>query len=77
MGGQVQPASVNPGACATGSGGLLYDSADAPLPEEVGFPWGAERPRASMLGVMERITGVRIPRDWLLHSSRPTFELLL
>ena len=55
--------------------GLLYDSPDEPLPEEMGFPWGDDRPRASVLGVMERVTRVRLPRDWLLTTPRRTFEV--
>lgn len=57
--------------------GLLYDSPDDPIPEEMGFRWVDDRPRASVLGVMERLTGVRLARDWLLATPRRTFEVPL
>jgi hypothetical protein len=57
--------------------GLLYDWPADPIPEEIGFPWGPGRPRASMLGVMERLTGVRLGREWLLTTRRRTFEVPL
>jgi hypothetical protein len=52
---------------------LLYDALDGPLPEETDLPWGVGRPRASALALMERLTGVRIGRDWLLERPRETF----
>jgi hypothetical protein len=57
--------------------GLIYDARDEPIPEETGFTWGVAAPRASMLGVMERLTGVRLSRDWVLSTPRRTFEVVL
>jgi hypothetical protein len=54
---------------------LLYNSPDEPLAEEAGLPWGAAHPRASALGLMERVTGVRLERDSVLDTRRPTFEV--
>jgi hypothetical protein len=56
---------------------LLYDNPATPLAEEVGLPWGVGSPRASLLALVERLTGVRIDRGWLLETPRPTFEIPL
>jgi hypothetical protein len=56
---------------------LLYDRAAAALPEEVGLPWGVTAPRASLLALLERLTGVRIQRTWLLDLPRPAYEIPL
>lgn len=55
---------------------LLYDAGDA-LPEESEFGWGTGQPRASALGLMERLSGVRIDREWLLAPARPTYVVPL
>ena len=65
------------GALVRDFDGLLYDSPNDAIVEERGFPWGADQPRASVLGVMERLTGVRLARDWLLATPRRTFEVPL
>jgi hypothetical protein len=52
---------------------LLYDALDGPLPEEADLPWGVGHPRASALALLERLTHVRIDRDWLLDRPRETF----
>jgi hypothetical protein len=52
---------------------LLYDEDEGRLPDETELRWGTDRPRASALALMERLTGARIERDWLLERSRPTF----
>jgi hypothetical protein len=65
------------GALVRDFDGLLYDSPDEPIPEEHGFAWGDDRPRESVLGVMERLTGIRLSREWLLATPRRTFEVPL
>ena len=65
------------GALVRDFDGLLYDSPNDAITEEMGFPWGGDQPRASVLGVMERLTGVRLARDWLLATPRRTFEVPL
>ena len=57
--------------------GLLYNDPGVPLPEEAGLPWGIEAPRASVLAVMERLTGVQIEREWLLRTTRLTWVVPL
>jgi hypothetical protein len=52
---------------------LLYD-AEGALPEEAGLPFGLEHPGASAFAVAERLTGVRIERDWLLERPHPTYR---
>jgi len=52
---------------------LLYDNAADALPEESGLEWGAAHPRASALALLQRLTGARITRDWLLGRQRPTY----
>lgn len=53
---------------------LLYDDHLA-LAEEHGIVWGAAAPRAGALALMERLTGERIDRAWLLDRARPTYEV--
>jgi hypothetical protein len=55
---------------------LLYDPAEA-LPQEGEFEWGTHQPRASALALMERLSGVRFDRDWLLTAVRPTYAVPL
>jgi hypothetical protein len=52
---------------------LLDDDADGPLPDETELQWGVDRPRASALALMERLTQVRIDRAWLRERRRETF----
>ncbi|HET7170332.1 MAG TPA: DUF6461 domain-containing protein [Gaiellales bacterium] len=52
---------------------LLYDS-DGAIPEEEGLAFGiAGKPVSASLALIERLTGVRLSRDWLLDLERSTF----
>jgi Family of unknown function (DUF6461) len=57
--------------------GLLYDDGGDPLPEEQDLPWGVDAPRASVLAVMERLTGMALEREWLLGLARRSFVVPL
>ena len=54
---------------------LLYDGAGA-LRDEAGLPFGEP---AAALGaafvLAERLTSIRIQREWLLNRRRPTYEI--
>jgi len=52
---------------------LLYDSEGA-LPEERDLPFGRPgAPQAAALALLERLTGTRVDRDWLLERARPAY----
>ena len=55
---------------------LLYDqpSIGDPLPEEAGLPFGHPgEPRVAAVELAERLTGVRLTRDWLVNQPHPTW----
>ncbi len=53
---------------------LLYDAAGA-LPEEVGLPFGdAGAPDAASFALIERLTGVTLTPEWLLHTPHPCYR---
>ena len=56
---------------------LLYSADADALPEESEFEWGVGHPQASALGLLERLTGVRVERDWLVGPARPTYVVSL
>ena len=52
---------------------LLYD-ADGALPEEEGLPFGEPLlAAAAMWALLERLTGLRVTRDWLLDQPHPAY----
>jgi hypothetical protein len=57
---------------------LIYDDGGAPMPEEVGLPFGEVGPsRGAALVVAERLTGVALTKNWLLERRRPTYRIAL
>jgi Family of unknown function (DUF6461) len=52
---------------------LLYEDSREALPEERELEWGVGHPRASALALVERLTGIRIDRDWLLGRGRLSY----
>ena len=55
---------------------LLYEqpTTGEPLPEEAGLPVGHPgEPRLAAVELAERLTGVRLTRDWLLNQPHPTW----
>jgi len=55
---------------------LLYkqQSIGRPLPEEADLPFGHPGdPRGAAIQLAERLTGVRLTRDWLLNDRHPTW----
>jgi len=55
---------------------LLDDRADHRTPAEADLPFGdPERALRASFVLAERLTGVRIERDWLLDRRRPTSEI--
>ncbi len=53
---------------------LLGHGEGSPLPEEDALPFGYPgQPRAAMLALMERLTGVAIEQDWLIGPVRPSY----
>ncbi len=55
---------------------LLDDRRDDRAPEEAGLPFGEPGPALRAAFVLaERLTHVRVERDWLLERRRPTFEI--
>ena len=61
---------------------LLYDEGNdvsPALPEERDLPFPRDEaasltPRRAALALLERLTGVRVTRSWLLDEPRPTFR---
>jgi hypothetical protein len=55
---------------------LLDDRPDGREPEEADLPFGdPDRALRAALVLVERLTGVRIERAWLLDNARPTSEI--
>lgn len=55
---------------------LLYDDPGGALPEERDLPFGDPGGALAAAFVLaERLTGVRIEREWLLGRRRPTYEV--
>ena len=55
---------------------LLDDRVADRTPVEAALPFGdPDGAQRAAFVLMERLTGVRIERDWLLDRSRPTFEI--
>jgi hypothetical protein len=53
---------------------LLYE-ADGAIPEEDGLAFGVPGgPVSASLALIERLTGVRLTRAWLLEDTHPTFR---
>lgn len=53
---------------------LLYD-ADGALEEEAGLPFGHPgSPGVAAFALLERLTGVRLTREWVLEDRHPTYR---
>jgi len=57
---------------------VLYDEVGAVgerLPEEAGLPFDERRQRtAAVFALIERLTGARIEKDWLINGPRPAYR---